>query len=956
MVDPHPTGTDPVSHRGTWLSVALTVALVAATAVVVATDRDAPREQVDVVLDESAVVPTDPLSVTVTGPIGGGSDQGQRTELSATVLAREPLKSIELWDGETLVESRDVEGTTRDLVTAWTWTPNTSGSRPVVVRAVDDAGAVGQSAPLWVEVAPAPAAGGRGSYRAPSSGRRSASTDGPPPVELDATRCTAIVRSASPEGVVHLARPGAAAFTAVPSSRATRGVSLTAGTHLVHTVSRDGDVGPFTEVTAPEHCSERLWTGDVRITDGRLVTAHPADRAYVYLAVDGGPWRRVPSGDGTFAVRDDEGAFDLRKLLPPLAGSTLDVHAWGRDGGRLVNLGRGRLSLAGVTPDRGGSDMGMMAAATGAPASDLDWIVQRAGKTTPEIPGPPADILAREGTLSFQKGTLMTTAMFAGAGRRKLEFRWSSASGAATHAVWQVSSLPPPASPQLAFPGLLAYQVVGAPGGEFTIDVDDVVKGVGPKQSIPVESVSFGDVVPPEVVEVPQAVPSAAPTSAPHKKLPPKSKQPLHLLPVLNKKASPSALYVRVVPMAGSQPIPTVTNLVVFGIGDAPPPMLLPTQPGGTEAPKIASTSVTFIPPHQPNGSFHRCVRVVENPHAPTNTVTVAGVKITGKPAPVGGTLCADYVEPEKEWWDYVVDAVEFVADTWTEIATFVNQLKADVISFMADLGCSQALDATGAVDDPKSACSKMITSAVDTYLAANGIPPTLPTTEDVTVALKGDLAAFAAGQAGEYCPDLVKSECTAEAEKIAAEILDRVEREVSDATKERATSGNWQLLVADDIRVVPEPAGQFGPAVFQVTVNLASPPATDTYCTVHPQVVGTHPSWTYVTTSQKAVTKPIQGDVFLPQAGTIRIPAGAATAAGTVALVHLNTAFAPAGASIYNTTAYKKTAPYLAWFDPASTLTMRLTGCSLDSSNAATSVIAGGLPYPKSPAEVQLP
>jgi hypothetical protein len=138
--------------------------------------------------------------------------------------------------------------------------------------------------------------------------------------------------------------------------------------------------------------------------------------------------------------------------------------------------------------------------------------------------------------------------------------------------------------------------------------------------------------------------------------------------------------------------------------------------------------------------------------------------------------------------------------------------------------------------------------------------------------------------------------------------------------------------------------------------VNLASAPTTDTSCTVDPQVTGAHPAWTYVTTSQKAVTKPITGGVFLPRAGRVRIPAGATTATGTVVLGDLNTGYAPTGASIYNVTAYKKTAPYLAWFDPQATITMRLTGCGLDSADAAVQTVPGGIPYPKSPDEVQLP
>ncbi|MGF1618723.1 MAG: hypothetical protein ACFCU2_13110, partial [Acidimicrobiia bacterium] len=89
--------------------------------------------------------------------------------------------------------------------------------------------------------------------------------------------------------------------------------------------------------------------------------------------------------------------------------------------------------------------------------------------------------------------------------------------------------------------------------------------------------------------------------------------------------------------------------------------------------------------------------------------------------------------------------------------------------------------------------------------------------------------------------------DCQQWAEDLVGEIIDQVEDYVSDMATAQAVSDGWVLSLHPDIKVVPEPAGQFFPGSVQVTIQR--PEGTSVAngkCNVEFGITGTGPvSWT---------------------------------------------------------------------------------------------------------------
>lgn len=70
--------------------------------------------------------------------------------------AAETVARLELWDGDTVVATYEPPGSRTSLEPRLAWTPTEVGRRLVTARAVDAAGRVGLSNPLWVDVTDEP--------------------------------------------------------------------------------------------------------------------------------------------------------------------------------------------------------------------------------------------------------------------------------------------------------------------------------------------------------------------------------------------------------------------------------------------------------------------------------------------------------------------------------------------------------------------------------------------------------------------------------------------------------------------------------------------------------------------------------------------------------------------------------------------------------------------------------
>ena len=90
-----------------------------------------------------------------------------------------------------------------------------------------------------------------------------------------------------------------------------------------------------------DDCGQTHWQG-VQISDGVLILPPIYEKVYVYMSVDGGQYRRIPSQEGYYLPAVQNG-FDMESFVPPITLEEAQVlyEAWGWQGGSLTKIGSG---------------------------------------------------------------------------------------------------------------------------------------------------------------------------------------------------------------------------------------------------------------------------------------------------------------------------------------------------------------------------------------------------------------------------------------------------------------------------------------------------------------------------------------------------------------------------------------------------------------------------------------
>ena len=591
---------------------------------------------------------------------------------------------------------------------------------------------------------------------------------------------------------------------------------------LVIGAERDGglNLSAPVEVAVPESCGGQ-WSGEVRLVGGLLTVVGndaPADAAYTYLSTNGTDWQRVPGDEGA-AVPFNGIGFDVHAYLPSLGGSQLDIDAWGWRGGELVQLGTGRFD----------ADPGVgLNSVIGSPASaTLDLV-------DPEAPTP--DQLVRELDLD---------------GPGPVELRWTAPGGGVTHGLWQVTTLPPDSDRWLDPTGLVAQGRVEATTGGFEIDLESLAT-VPNTLTLGRSQPTYAQLTPSTVLPAdtnridPAAVfvPSlerlvAAPESVP--------------LP------QPVRYWIRVVPMSGDQPVGIMTNTVE--VDTAPEP-----EPAGDPDAQPYLISAELQPPTAPDLRYSACYllegwdldRVDQAAFAVAQkyrfdndggyaAMTTGGslafsywlyqrlLDTYGTDVPIcagcygniglGGASCSSN---DPNLIEAIVDAaVDFATGLWDDVivASF-EAIKDFVVETLVTVTGCEAIASEIGGDDGVAACRVLAEATVDAVLMAYGIPPSLPNTGDLIDAAKGDLEAMIVELAKSYgvpCDELADaSAVTGEdisCEYAAGELLDELEYQLAESYRTSAPSTTG-LYFPPGSRVIPYPAGQTGPARFDVTIT----------------------------------------------------------------------------------------------------------------------------------------
>lgn len=647
-------------------------------------------------------------------------------------------------------------------------------------------------------------------------------------------------------------------------------------------------------VMPPNECASKGTTGDLQFDAGILANAKKADRAYLYASFDGGVvWRRVPLADQTFVYPNADGDFDFSGLFGDVSGPAM-FEAWGWVNDELTPLGRGAWTPEDVVSTGGATTQGPLVVGPYAgpflPDSELDWnlgkeygtgspVLVRSGTictypppipTTTTTATVPVSVVGGNSTTSSPSdtsppliGILPDVCTNAPLGEYSEAFRWTPLSKGPTHGLLQISTLPPPDDPVLSFPGLVQTQKISPLDGgavDFTVPIHDLID----------PPAASADLASPEGMTYKVVESLAVPTG--------KGEKVRIARPQFLGGRDADAFYLRVVPMSDSQPLPGESNTVVITIDDTVPPPT-PVEPA---QPSSMSLEVQMTPPHLPNGNYERCVRVVENPFgsknpAPFDTknwqqdnpdlakalaseiwvsqfmkayydsaeksafIYENGAKVHKGMVP-GATVCAAHVEPpEKDIWDYIVDAVTFVGWVWDMFVTVWDKLKgwvADVIAYAS--GCVSIAEGLGKSHDQAVAdCTSLTKSAIDYTLVAFGIPPTMPKFKDLIELGKGEFKDWLVKVAKDN--DLldcgpVQSQCDEMASKLLDQILSEMQVAATQAAVASANSSQWVLKIHPAIYVIPEPASVLSPAIFEIEITRSgdpkapAPPASCTY------------------------------------------------------------------------------------------------------------------------------
>ncbi len=875
---------------------------------------------------------------------------GRQVALTGYAVADAPLAGLELWADGALVDAVAAGGGRTDEGHVFGWTPGAPGLHALSLRAVDVTDRSARSALVWVRVvgrAPgsvaAPAAWPADGAAPAATPRPLSETPAAPSVSLDAGGCTAtLTMRAQPgaDGIALLSAGfGARGFRAldlVPAGGGTVSVPLLPTPRIVYADVYHGRIEHSSApVLVPGHdCAVGESTGELGFDAGILTASRDAQAAYLFLHVDGEPWRRVPARDQTFVAAGADGSFDFSTALPPL---TVDrgytVEAWGRSGGALVALGsvayrpkqhpatgaalvpqtvtESKLGIVGngALPDGGfGEVLSSFAKVclypqpTGAPGSQV-------------IGTYPEDCLAVSDVHTL---------------------RWTAFSGV-DHGILQISTKPFPSGPALDLPGLIESRSVSP--GLIPIDVAAILDpptAAGSGSSTLIDYQTLKDLVGTPGTVVPGGGTALAQEDAALPWLPPE----------------PGHLYLRVVASDGTKPVAGTSNTVAVELRRTPPAGTLKIP-----HPEAISVKVTSaIAPGLPNPAYARCVRVVDTPF--TNGANPAPAAQPGwpslqplydqfAPAIPGATICAKYDPPEEDWWDIIADAVAFMTDVWDAFVDFYGNLKSAVVNGIVSItGCQ-----------PKDVCAAAVGALVDTGLAALGVPPTLPKWEAVVSAAEGhlqDLAVATLAAGGMDC-GVAQEACEKMAGQLTGELIKAVHQHVSQAAVAAAGGGDWYIYLNPKIMVVPEPVSTLQPGIFLLTVTrsasaLAKPVQP---CTVWGHVTGSQPAWTWHNEKLKAyVTGPVSGEFMVPVEQELQLSALAPGASTTVAMAvpDLSEWYLPGQSLVEVGWSKYHPSPWI-FFQKGSTITMTLHGCGVDFTQSfpqdGTYVLPAEYPYP---------
>ena len=220
-------------------------------------------------------------------------------------------------------------------------------------------------------------------------------------------------------------------------------------------------------------------------------------------------------------------------------------------------------------------------------------------------------------------------------------------------------------------------------------------------------------------------------------------------------------------------------------------------------------TSIKYVPIYYGNAEFSNCGVVTGYNGNPNEEF----VKTFMNAFPVGSTICPNKPK-DKPWYEKAFNSISgFIISTIDGAATAYNDTKAYLKKKFKELNC----DASGAmvVLNPTVELQKMapaevcefVSGAVFEYgMAAVGLPPSLPTTDQ--------FKKLAAGQVVDLACDKLEEETGV---PIPEEAREKLKKEFRDNIEAQSNKG---IVSGGILRITPHPLGQFQPAYLEIEVT----------------------------------------------------------------------------------------------------------------------------------------
>ena len=445
--------------------------------------------------------------------------------------------------------------------------------------------------------------------------------------------------------------------------------------------------------------------------DGKTLTlAQEVQAAYFYYSVNQQPYNRYPNPPNQF-LSPVGSALDLSDFLEGLVVSspqpvqTLDLEIWGWQNDSLLALGRQHIALN---------------------FTDLK-ICNLGSNCTGDVAS----------TFRSHYGSIASNSP-----DQVREFTWVSNVPGTTNALWQIASQPLEGSFHPRPPGLLASGCVpGEKGGSFTVDFAHL------EQYSPASSTCVNNFTP-YFEHLPVGVSS---------------------LWNLLRNEEPGTLYARIIPMNGNQPAGRPSNTVVIRYQPGEPtvePVILDHLP---DSYRVEITS--FSPIQWGDAKLWGCVYIRNLdynalwnslreafPSAVSDSMITSMAKnYTDQlyPAMVNHwPVCpAPYQEEDKSWLEEGIEAIGgALEEIWNSITELFNELKASIVDVVAEV-----INALG-IECGQTCKSRLMTGLEIGMTYFTGIPPSLPTFDELKNAGIDYMIDLAASEAGIPCPEMCKS------------------------------------------------------------------------------------------------------------------------------------------------------------------------------------------------------